>query len=141
MSAKAATALKQIAAPAAKGNGVIQRQCACGQHTPSGAQCEECGEKNRPPLQRRANGRGAPGAIPRIVQDVLRTSGHALDQADDGAEDRHQPPVRRQIAQGEAQLIEGKLVAARAFVRAPEYRHRLHSPGPRILADAGLKRA
>jgi outer membrane protein OmpA-like peptidoglycan-associated protein len=58
--------------------GVLQRKCACGQHTGGGEQCEEC-KKKEMTLQRQSNGAAALGAIPPIVQDVLNTPGRPLD--------------------------------------------------------------
>src|SRR5262249_8602578 len=56
--------------------GILQRKCACGQHTASGATCDEC-SKNQ--LQRRASGEPKAGQIPSIVHDVLRSPGRPLD--------------------------------------------------------------
>src|SRR5579864_7148044 len=58
--------------------GVLQRKCACGQHTGGGEQCEEC-KKREMTLQRQSNGAAAIGAIPPIVRDVLNTPGRPLD--------------------------------------------------------------
>jgi len=46
------TVAKPIAAPVM--GGVLQRQCACGQHTGSGGECEECKKKRQGILQRAA---------------------------------------------------------------------------------------
>jgi hypothetical protein len=44
--------------------------------------CEECQQKQfQPTIQRRASAISAPAQVPRIVSDVLRSSGHPLDSA------------------------------------------------------------
>jgi Domain of unknown function (DUF4157) len=74
---------RQIAAqPGAKSEppilgGLLQRKCACGQHT-GGGECEEC-RKKKQTLQRKV-GRGAePVGVPPIVHEVLRSPGKPLD--------------------------------------------------------------
>jgi hypothetical protein len=59
-------------------SGVLQRKCACGQHT-IGGECEEC-KKNKT-LQRRSTGSSAPDLVPPIVHEVLRSPGQPLDAA------------------------------------------------------------
>jgi hypothetical protein len=56
----------------------LQRTCDCGEHT-GGGECEECKTKKKMPLQRHANGIGAPPAVPPIVHEVLSSPGQALD--------------------------------------------------------------
>jgi lipoprotein-anchoring transpeptidase ErfK/SrfK len=56
--------------------GVLQRQCACGQHTIAGGECGQCNEKR---LQRSALGQAVPAQVPPIVQEVLRSPGQPLD--------------------------------------------------------------
>ena len=62
------------------GSGLLQRQCACGKHTPAGGECEEC-RKNR--LQRKTRnselGTRNNSSVPPIVHDVLRSPGQSLD--------------------------------------------------------------
>lgn len=63
---------------------LLQRKCACGQHTISGGECEGC-NRNRQTLQRAIRNleletRNANG-VPPIVHDVLRSSGQPLDGA------------------------------------------------------------
>jgi hypothetical protein len=58
---------------------MLQRTCDCGQHT-GGGECEDCKKKKKMPLQRHANGSGGPAIAPPIVHDVLRSSGHALEE-------------------------------------------------------------
>lgn len=57
---------------------VLQRKCACGQHTVAGSECAEC-RKKRLPLQRRASNQSEPATIPPIVHDVLRSPSQPLD--------------------------------------------------------------
>lgn len=61
-----------------KPSGLLQRQCACGQHTIAGGECAEC-RKKRLPLQRRAANQTEPAAVPPIVHEVLRSPGRPLD--------------------------------------------------------------
>jgi Domain of unknown function (DUF4157)/Heterokaryon incompatibility protein Het-C len=74
-----------VAAPAAvavqgRSSGVLlQRQCACGQHTSGGGECEECKKKSSPLQRKTGSGSTAVTAIPAIVHDVLRSPGQALD--------------------------------------------------------------
>jgi hypothetical protein len=58
---------------------VLQRKCACGQHS-GGGECEDCKKKKKMPLQRHANGSGGPAIAPLIVRDVLGSSGQPLDR-------------------------------------------------------------
>jgi len=57
---------------------LLQRKCACGQHTSGGAQCEECKKKNLA-LQRHSDGATGATTAPTIVHDVLRSPGQPLD--------------------------------------------------------------
>ena len=57
---------------------VLQRKCACGQHTIAGGKCETCGRQT---LQRSALGQQAAlTKVPSIVNEVLRSEGHSLDK-------------------------------------------------------------
>ncbi|MBX3630988.1 MAG: DUF4157 domain-containing protein [Nitrosomonas sp.] len=64
--------------------GVLQRKCACGNHTIAGGECAECNRKKQA-LQRKASDRNpVSGAevssiAPPIVHAVLRSSGQPLD--------------------------------------------------------------
>src|SRR6185295_5081690 len=60
--------------------GVLQRKCACGQHTMAAGECDECRKKNSPLQRSKLAGRTS-GAVPPIVHDVLRSSGQPLDPA------------------------------------------------------------
>ena len=59
----------------ALGGGMLQRKCACGQHT-LGGECEACGKKKL--LQRYAASPTMP-PIPPVALDVLRSSGRPLE--------------------------------------------------------------
>jgi hypothetical protein len=59
---------------------LLQRKCACGQHTGNGGECEACKQK-RLELQRAAVNRDTPNTVPPIVHDVLRSPGQPLDPA------------------------------------------------------------
>jgi hypothetical protein len=58
--------------------GVLQRQCACGQHTQGEGECRNCVEE-RAILQRHGNGLAGSTGVPPIVHDVLRAPGQPLD--------------------------------------------------------------
>ena len=60
---------------------VLQRQCACGQHTSAGGECEECKQKREGTLQRAAISPSPVHDVPPIVHEVLRSSGQPLDAA------------------------------------------------------------
>ena len=71
-------ALQTKAAPVSKppANSVLQRKCACGQHTIAGGECDACNKKR---LQRRASGQAETEEAPPIVHEVLRSPGQPLD--------------------------------------------------------------
>ncbi len=58
--------------------GVLQRKCACGQHTIAGGECETCNQKR---LQRHAIDSSEFTEAPPIVQEVLSSPGQPLDAA------------------------------------------------------------
>ncbi len=59
--------------------GMLQRKCACGQHTGGGGeQCEEC-KKKPMSLQRQFDGSSGPVVAPLMVHDALRSPGEPLD--------------------------------------------------------------
>ena len=66
--------------------GLLQRACACGQHT-GGGECEECRKKTEAAsvaggsMQRAAVNREPVNEVPPIVYDVLRSPGRPLDSA------------------------------------------------------------
>lgn len=64
--------------------GILQRKCACGQHTIAGSGCSAC-EKNRSTLQRATRNSqletGTSAGVPSIVHEVLRSPGQPLDSA------------------------------------------------------------
>ncbi len=59
---------------------VLQRQCACGQHSGSG-ECEECRKRREGALQRAAINSSAVSEVPPLVHEVLRSPGQPLDAA------------------------------------------------------------
>ncbi len=59
--------------------GLLQRKCACGQHTIAGGECEECRQKQGGMIQRAAVSSAPVNAVPPIVHDVLSSSGQPLD--------------------------------------------------------------
>ena len=69
---------KQMKSDEASPMRILQRKCACGNHTAAGGICEECANKNAH-LQRRASNESAAGEAPPIVHDVLRSAGQPLD--------------------------------------------------------------
>lgn len=72
---------------------VLQRKCACGQHTIAGAECQECGKQR---LQRSALSTSEPRVAPSIVNEVLRSPGHPLDHQTRATMERRlgsQPPA------------------------------------------------
>jgi hypothetical protein len=74
-----ATAQKQSTALAAPSHGaILQRKCACGNHTTAGSECEECKGK-KGVLQRASTNGSVVGDVPSIVYDVLRSPGQTLD--------------------------------------------------------------
>jgi hypothetical protein len=60
---------------------LLQRQCACGQHTIAGGECEECRKKREQKLQRAAINASPVNEVPPIVHEVLRSPGQPLDAA------------------------------------------------------------
>src|SRR5437868_12070673 len=59
--------------------GLLQRKCACGQHTIGGSECEECRQKREGTLQRAAVNTAPTSSVPPIVHDVLASPGRSLD--------------------------------------------------------------
>lgn len=60
--------------------GVLQRKCACGQHTIASGECAEC-HKRQLGLRRWATNQTEPTTVPPIVHEVLRSPGQPLDAA------------------------------------------------------------
>lgn len=60
-------------------SGLLQRKCACGQHTVAGGECEECRKKREGMLQRAAVSTAPVNGVPPIVHDVLSAPGQPLD--------------------------------------------------------------
>lgn len=72
--------VQQKTAPASASlSGLLQRKCACGQHTVAGGECEECRRKREGMLQRAAVNAAPVNGVPPIVHDVLNSSGQPLD--------------------------------------------------------------
>ena len=71
-------ASRQRSTGSVRGNGVLQRKCACGGE---GGDCAECQKKEETGLQRSASG-GArvSSGVPPIVHEVLRSPGQPLDR-------------------------------------------------------------
>src|SRR5438128_11336757 len=74
------TQQKAAVASSIKG-GVLQRKCACGQHTIAGGECAECRQKQEGTLQHAAVSSAPTNGVPTIVHDVLSSSGQPLDAA------------------------------------------------------------
>jgi hypothetical protein len=73
-------AVRETAKPVPSSRAVLQRKCACGNHTAGGKECPECARK-RGLLQRKAAAPSAHSDAPEIVHDVLRSPGRPLDRA------------------------------------------------------------
>src|SRR5438105_3232632 len=58
---------------------LLQRECACGQHTIAGGECAECQQRGKGILQRAAVNSAPVNTVPPIVHDVLDSPGQALD--------------------------------------------------------------
>ncbi len=72
----------QLATPSssiAEQTGLLQRKCACGQHTIVGDVCAECRQKHEGTMQRTAVNAAPVNSVPPIVHDVLSSSGKPLD--------------------------------------------------------------
>ncbi len=69
----------------APAQGILQRKCACGNHTVAGADCVECAKKKqtlqRATLSPRGRGLEGEGVVPPIVHEVIRSPGQPLDPA------------------------------------------------------------
>src|SRR6266581_6678013 len=60
-------------------SGVLQRTCACGQHTIAGGECEACRKERVGVLQRRAAISNEPTTVPPIASEVQRSPRQPLD--------------------------------------------------------------
>jgi hypothetical protein len=87
MSGRVITQINEVrtATPTTLRGGLLQRKCACGQHTIAGGECSGCSKERESSLQRSAISRepanGHDNAVPPIVHDVLRSTGQPLDAA------------------------------------------------------------
>lgn len=61
-----------------KPGNLLQRKCACGNHTVAGGECAACRKKR---LQRKATSHSQPETAPPTVHEVLRSPGQPLDAA------------------------------------------------------------
>src|SRR5438552_8661480 len=77
-------------------NSMLQRKCACGQHTIAGGECAECRQKNEASLQRAAISHAPANAVPPIVQEVLSSQGQPLDA---GTRDAMEPDFGHDFSQ------------------------------------------
>jgi len=59
--------------------GLLQRKCACGQHTVAGGECAECRQKREETLQRAAVSSAPVTTVPPVVHDALNSPGQPLD--------------------------------------------------------------
>jgi hypothetical protein len=59
----------------------LQSKCACGKEMRAGGECEECKKKREAAMQGYAADSAISATVPAIVNDVLRSSGQALDPA------------------------------------------------------------
>ena len=66
-------------------SGLLQRKCACGNHTIAGGDCTACSKESKSSLRRSAISResvnGHDNGVPPIVHEVLRSPGQPLDDA------------------------------------------------------------
>jgi hypothetical protein len=81
MSLQTAAQTQTVAKPpiTAVVGGILQRACACGQHTGNGGECEECKKKRQGMLQRSATNSSHVSEVPPIVHEVLHSSGQPLE--------------------------------------------------------------
>ncbi len=59
--------------------GILQRACACGNHSHGEGECAECKEKREMSFQRAASSPAPVHAVPPIVHEVLHSPGQPLD--------------------------------------------------------------
>src|SRR5947207_2085353 len=81
MSEQATSAQQKMVAsvPNAAHEGVLQRKCACGQHTVTGGECEACHKKHGGLMQRAAVNTAPVTDVPPVVNEVLSSPGQPLD--------------------------------------------------------------
>ena len=81
MSEQATSAQQKTVAsvPNAAHEGVLQRKCACGQHTLAGGECEACRKKHGGMMQRAAVNTAPVTDVPPVVNEVLSSAGQPLD--------------------------------------------------------------
>jgi hypothetical protein len=107
---------------------LLQRKCACGQHTPGGGECEECRKKRTGTLQRSAVRPSAMEEAPPIVHEVLRSPGQPLDPA---AREALEPRFGRDFSQVRVHS-DGRAAESARAVDALAY-----TVGPQIVFAGG----
>ncbi|TAH49043.1 MAG: DUF4157 domain-containing protein [Chloroflexota bacterium] len=77
------TLAAQVAKPAITpvSSGLLQRACACGNHSHGEGECAECKKKREMSLQRATSSPAPVHDVPPIVYEVLRSPGQPLDAA------------------------------------------------------------
>ncbi|MDR3415536.1 MAG: DUF4157 domain-containing protein [Nevskia sp.] len=105
---------------------MLQRQCACGAHTPGGASCGECASGGT--LQRSAHGQVGAASAPPIVHDALRSPGQPLDASTRAL---MEPRLGRDLSQVRVHTDELAAQSARA-VNASAY-----TVSPHVVFGAG----
>ncbi|HJP92678.1 MAG TPA: DUF4157 domain-containing protein [Pyrinomonadaceae bacterium] len=109
--------------------GLLQRACACGQHTIGGGECDGCRKKAKGFLQRAAVNAVSPTIAPPLVHQVLKSPGQPLDNTTlDSFEPRFQRSFRDVRVHADSRAAE----SARA-VNAEAYTF-----GSHIVFDRGL---
>jgi hypothetical protein len=88
---------------------VLQPKCACGGSAGVQGECEECREKKKGTLQRKAVGSESPATVPPIVHEVLRSPGQQL-----GSEPRAFFERRFGYTFGQVQVHDGEHAARSA---------------------------
>lgn len=68
-------------APTPVHRSVLQRRCACGNHTAAGGECASCHEEHIKLQRQETTGASAPGVVPPVVGEVLRSPGQTLNSA------------------------------------------------------------
>jgi len=81
MNTQLQTQPKITSSPIPVRGGLLQRACACGQHSGAGGECEECKKKREATLQRAAINTSPLPQVPDSVHEVLNSPGQPLDGA------------------------------------------------------------
>jgi hypothetical protein len=107
---------------------LLQRKCACGQHTSGGGECEECRKKRTGTLRRSAVRSSEIEEAPPIVHEVLRSPGQPLDAS---AREALEPRFGRDFSQVRVHA-DGRAAESARAVDALGY-----TVGPRIVFAGG----